>query len=186
MARGVAEAKGEGVGARSWTPSNIPVTQSRPARANKYAGAVNRAQRNQEQTPSSSIACKRPSWENETWRESGATVGFGNTAAGLKQKIDAKYAAAKKPGHGCIVKPCILEVFGGFDSELVALLHDWAARARQRAPEDGGDPPWWARNFVPYHSQLISQAAQRGAAAEILSRARQEESARQAWRSRAG
>ena len=133
------------------------------------------------------VKCVCPISSNEdATGESGATVGFGNTAAGLKQKIDAKYAAAKKPGHGCVVKPCILEVFGGFDSELVALLHDWAARARQRAPEDGGDPPWWARNFVPYHSQLISQAAQRGAAAEILSRARQEESARQAWRSRAG
>ena len=65
------------------------------------------------------------------------------------------------------------------------MLHDWAGRARQRAPE-GEDAPWWARNFVPYHSQLISQAAQRGAANEILSRARSEMSARQAQRARAG
>lgn len=41
-----------------------------------------------------------------------------------------------------------------------------------------------ARNYVPYWSQLISAAAQRGAAEEILYRTREEAGAREAARGR--
>ena len=116
---------------------------------------------------------------------SGVSVAFGNTAPDLHRKINAKYKAATDLKLRNDVKHAITEVFGGFEADLVKMLHDWAGRARPRAPE-GEDAPWWARNFVPYHSQLISQAAQRGAANEILSRARAEMSARQAPRARAG
>ena len=73
--------------------------------------------------------------------------------------------------------PCIFETFGGFEHEVVELLNDWAARARQKTPE-GQEPPWSARNFVPYWSQILSTTVQRGAAAEILSRVREETAAR--------
>ena len=80
-----------------------------------------------------------------------------------------------RKGHD--VKACIFEVFGGFDASVVALLNDWAGRARGKTPP-GEEPPWCARNYVPYWSQLISAAAQRGAAEEILWRTREEATAR--------
>ena len=83
------------------------------------------------------------------------------------------------------VEPCIVEVFGGFERGLVDLINEWGRRARQKTPE-GEEPPWAARNYVPYWSQLISKEAQRGAAAEILFRAREEAGAREAVRSRGG
>ena len=55
----------------------------------------------------------------------------------------------------------------------------WARLARGKTPE-GEEPPWSARNFVPYWSQVISSAAQRAAAAEILSRVREEVATRNA------
>ena len=57
--------------------------------------------------------------------------------------------------------------------------NDWARLARGKTPE-GEEPPWSARNFVPYWSQVISSAAQRAAAAEILSRVREEVATRNA------
>ena len=54
----------------------------------------------------------------------------------------------------------------------------WARQARGKTPE--GEAPWSARNFVPYWSQVISSAAQRAAAAEILSRVREEVATRNA------
>ena len=56
---------------------------------------------------------------------------------------------------------------------------NWARLARGKTPE-GEEPPWSARNFVPYWSQVISSAAQRAAAAEILSRVREEVATRNA------
>ena len=47
-------------------------------------------------------------------------------------------------------------------------------------------PPWSARNYVPYWSQIISKEAQRGAAEEIVSRVREEVAAREATRVRGG
>ena len=66
-----------------------------------------------------------------------------------------------------------------------SLLNTWAARARGKTPP-GEEPPWCARNFVPYWSQIISKEAQRGAAEEILSRVREETAAREAARVRGG
>ena len=48
----------------------------------------------------------------------------------------------------------------------------------------GEEPPWCARNYVPYWSQIISKEAQRGAADEIIARVREEASAREAMRVR--
>ena len=49
------------------------------------------------------------------------------------------------------------------------LLEDWGRAARSKTPP-GEEPPWSARNFIPYWSQLLSKEAQRGAAIEILNR----------------
>ena len=61
--------------------------------------------------------------------------------------------------------------------DAVSLLNRWAARARGKTPP-GEEPPWCARNYVPYWSQIISAAAQRGVAAEILTCVREETSVR--------
>ena len=45
-------------------------------------------------------------------------------------------------------------------------------------------PPWSARNFVPFYSQLLSKEVQRGVADEILHRAREEIVAREARQDR--
>ena len=66
---------------------------------------------------------------------------------------------------------------------VVALLEEWGKAARGKTPP-GEDPPWCARNYVPYWSQVLSKAAQRGAAEEILSRVREEGGVREAMRSR--
>ena len=81
------------------------------------------------------------------------------------------------------VTPCIFEVFGGFEESACDLLNEWAKRARGKTPP-GEEPPWSARNFVPYWSQIISKEAQRGAAEEILSRVREESGAREHARAR--
>ena len=49
----------------------------------------------------------------------------------------------------------------------MSLLNEWAARARGKTPP-GEEPPWCARNYVPYWSQILSKAVQTGAAEEIL------------------
>ena len=84
---------------------------------------------------------------------------------------------------GHTVDPCIFEVFGGAETNVVALLEEWGKAARGKTPP-GEDPPWCARNYVPYWSQVLSKAAQRGAAEEILSRVREEGGVREAMRSR--
>ena len=56
---------------------------------------------------------------------------------------------------------------------------DWARLARGKTPE-GEEPPWSALNFFPYWSQVVSTAAQKAAAAEILSRGREEVATRNA------
>ena len=121
--------------------------------------------------------------------EAGTFASFANTAPELRRGIegcpaiggreatDAKYAGAMRLGH--TVVPVIFETFGGFEAGAVDLLNDWARLARGKTPE-GEEPPWSARNFVPYWSQVISSAAQRAAAAEILSRVREEVATRNA------
>ena len=84
---------------------------------------------------------------------------------------------------GHTVTPCILEVFGGFEADTVALLNEWAGHARGKTPP-GEEPPWCARNYVPYWAQILSKEAQRGAAEEIMSRVREEATAREAVRAR--
>ena len=54
-----------------------------------------------------------------------------------------------------------------------------ARLARGKTPE-GEEPPWSARNFFPYWSQVVSTSAQKAAAAEILSRVREEVATRNA------
>ena len=75
--------------------------------------------------------------------------------------------------------PCIFEVFGGAELDAVAFLERLGKRARGKTPP-GEEPPWSARNFVPYYSQLLSKEVQRGVADEILHRAREEIMAREA------
>ena len=125
--------------------------------------------------------------------EAGAYAAFANTAPEKRREIlggeavsgreakPAKYEAAMRANH--TVTPCIFEVFGGFEEPVCNLLNNWAARARGKTPP-GEEPPWSARNYVPYWSQLISKEAQRGAAEEILSRVREEAGAREAARAR--
>ena len=87
----------------------------------------------------------------------------------LKRGIHAKYkckedAWENKKGHE--VQPAIFEVFGGFDEGAVKLLNRWAGKARGKTPP-GEEPPWAARNYVPYWSQRISRAIQVGAAQQV-------------------
>ena len=89
--------------------------------------------------------------------------------------MPAKYAGALEKGH--TVVPVIIETFGGMAPDAVSLLNRWAARARGKTPP-GEEPPWCARNYVPYWSQIISAAAQRGVAAEIMTCVREETSVR--------
>jgi hypothetical protein len=129
----------------------------------------------------------------EATGEAGSYAGFANTSPALRRGIMGcesvggrdpvapHYADALRKGHD--VQPCIFEIFGGFDEGAVKLLNEWGARARGKTPP-GEEPPWSARNYVPYWSQIISKEAQRGAAAEILSRVREESAAREAARAR--
>ena len=86
-------------------------------------------------------------------------------------------------GHEVV--PFVMEVFGGVDRDGMDLLAAWSARARARTPP-GEEPPWSARNFIPYWSQILSKEAQRGAAREILDRVSEEVAAREASRVRGG
>ena len=106
---------------------------------------------------------------------------MGCEAVGGREAVQAKYVDAIGKGH--TVTPCIFEVFGGFNKGAVEVLNRWAARARGKTPP-GEEPPWSARNYVPYWSQIISKEAQRGAAEEIISRVREETSVREAERAR--
>ena len=85
------------------------------------------------------------------------------------------------PGTNCT--PCVFEVFGSAASEVMQLLEDWGRAARSKTPP-GEEPPWSARNFIPYWSQLLSKEAQRGAAIEILNRVDGEAADREAARLR--
>ena len=116
----------------------------------------------------------------------GATRGIKRTilgcdAVGGREAIGAKYIGAQKLHHEVV--PMIFETFGGMEGAAVSTLNDWAARARGKTPP-GEEPPWSARNYVPYWSQLLSKEAQRGAALEILGRVSDEAAAREASRLR--
>ena len=67
--------------------------------------------------------------------------------------------------------------------DVVALVERLGKRARGKTPP-GEEPPWSARNFVPFYSQLLSKEVQRGVADEILHRAREEIVAREARQDR--
>ena len=95
----------------------------------------------------------------------GTFAAFANTAPRKREEVAAKYAPAASKGHPTTA--CVFEVFGGAAPEVVRLLDDWSVAARNKTPP-GEEPPWSARNFVPYWSQLLSKEAQRGAAVEIL------------------
>ena len=99
------------------------------------------------------------------------------------EAVAEKYAPAKTNGHDTI--PCVFEVFGGAAPEVVSLLGEWGRAARSKTPP-GEEPPWSARNFIPYWSQLLSKEAQRGAAIEILNRVDGEAADREAARLRSG
>ena len=77
----------------------------------------------------------------------------------------------------------VFEVFGGAAPEVLSLLEGWGRTARSKTPP-GVEPPWSARNFLPYRSQLLSKEAQRGAAIEILNRVDGEAADREAARLR--
>ena len=76
-----------------------------------------------------------------------------------------------------------METFGGLEGDAVELLNDWARLARGQTPP-GEEPPWSARNFIPYWSQVLSATAQRAAAAEIPNRVREEVATRNAMHAR--
>ena len=128
-------------------------------------------------------------------KDAGTFAGFGNTnpplraeilgcdSVGGRDAVDAKYGDALAKGHQVVA--AVFETWGGFSPAVVDLLNDWAAAARGKTPE-GQEPPWSARNFVPYWSQILSTKAQRGAAAEILSRVREETAACNATHARGG
>ena len=111
----------------------------------------------------------------------GTYAAFANTAPAKRDEVASKYAPAKTLGHE--VLPCVFEVFGGAAPEAMRLVSEWSRAARAQTPP-GEEPPWSARNYVPYWSQLLSKEAQRGAAVEILSRVSDEVAAREASRLR--
>ena len=101
---------------------------------------------------------------------------LGAGAVGARAATTSKYVGAHKKGN--VVTPMIFEVFGGMHPTAVNLLNDWAGKARGKTPP-GEEPPWCARNYVPYWSQQLSKEAQLGAAREILSRVDEEARARE-------
>ena len=121
--------------------------------------------------------------------EPGTYAGFGNTSAEYRKKIVGCQAVGNRPAvphaypdahsKGHTITPCIFEVFGGLDRDVVKLLNDWSAKARGKTPPEL-EPPWCARNYTPYWTQLLSKAVQRGAAEEILARVTEEGTAREA------
>ena len=115
----------------------------------------------------------------------GTYAAFANTAPAKREEVASKYAPAKINGHD--VTPCVFEVFGSAAPEVMQLLEDWGRAARSKTPP-GEEPPWSARNFIPYWSQLLSKEAQReaqrGAAIEILNRVDGEAADREAARLR--
>ena len=138
------------------------------------------------------VACPISSTDDGTG-DAGTWAAFANTAAQLRRQIKgcpsidgrpavvAKYVDALSKGHA--VTACIFEVFGGFDREVADLLLTWGSKARGKTPP-GEEPPWSARNYVPYWSQIISKEVQRGAAREIVDRVREEANAREQARAR--
>ena len=96
----------------------------------------------------------------------------------------ARIALATTDTNGHDVIPCVFEVFGGAAPEVLSQLEGWGRAARSKTPP-GVEPPWSARNFMPFWSQLLSMQAQRGAAIEILNRVDGEAADREAARLRA-
>ena len=92
---------------------------------------------------------------------------------------------ARAPGRDPAALPVVHESFGGFNKVAADLLMYLAMRARRKTPA-GEEPPWAARSFVPYHSQLISAAVQCEAAEEILDRVGYETDIRQGELNRSG
>ena len=111
----------------------------------------------------------------------GTYAAFANTAPAKREEVAEKYAPAKTNGHD--ITPCVFEVFGGAAPEVMRLLEGWGRAARSKTPP-GVEPPWSARNFMPFYSQLLSLQAQRGAAIEILNRVDGEAADREAARLR--
>ena len=105
---------------------------------------------------------------------------MGKSDAEQRRKIAEKYLDAKLRGH-----TVVHESFGGFNKTAADLLMYLAMRARRKTPA-GEEPPWAARSFVPYHSQLISAAVQCEAAEEILDRVGYETDIRQGELNRSG
>ena len=114
-------------------------------------------------------------------KHEGTFAAFANTAPAKREEVADKYAPARGKGHD--VTPCVFEVFGGAAPEVIRLLDTWGRAARSRTPP-GEEPPWSARNYIPYWSQLLSKEAQRGAAVEILNRVDGEAADREAARLR--
>ena len=112
---------------------------------------------------------------------------LGAEAVGGREAGRARQVRGGSEGgpHRHPLTPCIFEVFGGAELAAVNLFNDWAARARGKTPP-GEEPPWCARNYVPYWSQILSKAAQQGAAEEIIARVREEAHAREAQHARGG
>ena len=104
----------------------------------------------------------------------GTYAAFANTCPAKRAEVAEKYAPATANGH--TVTPCVFEVFGGAAPEVLSLLEGWGRAARSKTPP-GVEPPWSARNFMPFYSQ-------RGAAIEILNRVDGEAADREAARLR--
>ena len=95
-----------------------------------------------------------------------------------------KYAPAATNGHDVIHPLCVRSVRAVPRlTEVLSLLEGWGRAARSKTPP-GVEPPWSARNFMPFWSQLLSMQAQRGAAIEILNRVDGEAADREAARLR--
>ena len=92
---------------------------------------------------------------------------MGCQAVGGRAAVPAKYQGAFEKGN--TVVPCIFETFGGFEGGVVDLLNNLSKAARAKTPP-GQEPPWSARHFVPYWSQLLSREVQLGVADEIIAR----------------
>ena len=128
------------------------------------------------------VKCLCPLSSNPALLElDGSFAAFANTAPAKRSDVAAKYAAAVSKGHDVV--PCVFEVFGGAAPEVMRLIESWSRAARAKTPP-GEEPPWSARNYIPYWSQLLSKEAQRGAAFEILNRVDGEAADREAARLR--
>ena len=99
----------------------------------------------------------------------------GAPATATAAAVDGVYTAATSKGHKLTL--IIMETFGGFSPEAVALMARLGRLHGQKLGLDEEAAPWCARSFRSLHTMRISVALHCAAADEILQLAQQDAAA---------